>query len=67
MKRISFAASVLGIVFAAQGAFAQDPILGSMKFLYDDAKQNVIGAAAKADASVYGFNPPMRRVPLRSS
>ena len=42
MKRISFVASVLGIVFAAQGAFAQDPILGAMKFLYDDAKQNVI-------------------------
>ncbi len=57
MKRISFATSVLGIVFAAQGAFAQDPILGSMKFLYDDAKQNVIGAAEKADPSVYGFKP----------
>jgi uncharacterized damage-inducible protein DinB len=54
MKRI---AMVFGILSLAQGVFAQDPILGSIKFLYEDAKLNAIESAEKADAAIYRFKP----------
>lgn len=57
MNRPCFAAFALGSLLVAQGALAQDPILGSLKFLYDDAKQNVITTAEKADFAIYGFKP----------
>lgn len=57
MNRTWIAAIVFGTTLVAHGALAQDPIVESMMFLYEDAKLNVIGAAEKADASVYKFKP----------
>lgn len=54
MKQI---AVVLGIVFLAPGAGAEDPVLGSIRFLYEDAKLNAIESAEKADAAIYDFKP----------
>lgn len=57
MNRIRFSPVVLGVVLFAHAAMAQEPISGSMKFLFDDAKQNVIASAEKADESIYGYKP----------
>lgn len=57
MKQIWIAVLVLGTVSVARGSLAQEPIVGSLMFLYDDAKQNVTGAAEKADSGIYGYKP----------
>jgi uncharacterized damage-inducible protein DinB len=56
MNRIGLIALVLGIS-SAPTVLAQEPVVGSLMFLYDDAKQNVTGAAEKADFAIYGFKP----------
>lgn len=57
MSRKLFVLLPLTVMLSSSSVFAQDPVVGSMKFLYDDAKRNVIESAEKADASVYAFKP----------
>jgi len=57
MRLNSLVGIVVGVSFSSVGAFAQEPILGSIKFLYDNAKQNVIETAEQTDASIYAFKP----------
>jgi uncharacterized damage-inducible protein DinB len=57
MNRALLSALVLGISLFANGAFAEEPVLGAIQFLYEDAKRNVIESAEKADEAIYGFKP----------
>lgn len=54
---VSMSVSVSMSMSWARDARAQEPVVGSLMFLYDDAKQNITGAAEKAEFDIYGFKP----------
>jgi len=53
MKRI-ISVLLFGLV---PSAFAQDPIMDSMRFLCQDAKTDPVASAEKADETLYAFKP----------
>ena len=50
--------AIVGLVVSfGASAMAGEPIMDSMRFLYEDAKRNAIASAEKADTSLYAFKP----------
>ena len=54
MRLVMFATAFLTL---GSLAAAEDPIMKSMRFLYEDAKKNAVASAEKADPSLYAYKP----------